>query len=519
MQLLMRTSSFWARYARWGSELAGQFLQAAYRVLDAERKPLNASVIVELAMRRGHLHTRGKTPAHTMRARLSDDIRRLGAESAFLRMGPNRFSLREWGSLNEYHAQPFRKSIPNEIVVCVPGTVQQRFASDTFGYAPAPEELIAYLSQPSNLTFLERRVAETTSKFKQLVAYVWLETAEGLVLTYTRGKYSAAHPTLMLGKSSVGFGGHVLQQDVTGGEASFDAFYIQNADYLKRAAAREISEELKGAQMSSLQTVGVIWDDSSFEGQKHIGVVLKGQLLASVDTSFRYRERSINAVRPVTLPEAWDTYHNMEFWSQLILRAFGENHAPEDQSMIVPAKRPKDVSQLALVGEIASGKTALCSAIATQANYEVVSASGCLAELLHVPLAKEEDRLDFQASALEYIRSKDGPERLAAAIHAKIRAHGRREVIVDGLRQRSTLDALRVLIPHLLVVYVDCPRDLAFMNYGRRWSGADILSFSAVREHPVETDLPNLRFGADAIVHNADRLDVVAGRFVDWLRG
>src|SRR5690348_1019614 len=46
------------------------FLEAAETVLRSAKKPLTASEITEIALRRGLLQTRGKTPAATMSAAL-----------------------------------------------------------------------------------------------------------------------------------------------------------------------------------------------------------------------------------------------------------------------------------------------------------------------------------------------------------------------------------------------------------------------------------------------------------------
>ena len=46
------------------------FIEAAEQVLRASQRPLSATEITELAMRRGLLQTKGQTPAATMRAAL-----------------------------------------------------------------------------------------------------------------------------------------------------------------------------------------------------------------------------------------------------------------------------------------------------------------------------------------------------------------------------------------------------------------------------------------------------------------
>ena len=269
--------------------------------------------------------------------------------------------------------------------------------------------VIHYLSINENLLFLDRQTAETTSKYKQLIAYVWLETADGLVLSYTRGKYSSADRCLLLGRRSVGFGGHVLHQDVENLFSSTDAG-------LEQAAIREISEELGGLLPTELSPIGVIWDDSSFEGQKHLGVVMTGRLPHSSSIPKRASELSINQLRLLTRPNLWEAYHAMEFWSQLLIREFASNHRPQNISSIIPAHRPRQIKYLAFVGDIANGKSFLAGAISRILNCSVVSVSAALRQILNVSGNSEEVRLKFQSIALDFIKSENGPKQLAKAI-------------------------------------------------------------------------------------------------------
>jgi len=363
----------------------------------------------------------------------------------------------------------------------------------------------------SRKILIKRIKAETTPKYKQLVAYVWLETADGRVISYTRGKYSAGHRTLLLGKRSVGFGGHVLKEDARGIFGSQDAG-------LSEAARREIAEELKGRQVDNLVPQGVIWDDSSYEGQKHVGVVFKGQLLKSAELQSIATELSINKVTLNSKEKLWDEYHNMEFWSQLLLREFAGPAPFANLSKIVPTRRPRKIKYIALVGEIASGKSSISNALQGILGYSVISASSCLQELLSFGNLRDENRLDFSSASLEFIEDGEGPIKLASEIAQRALSSSGDVVIIDGIRQLSTLHALRSRLSELIVVYVDCPRDLAFENYKARWPGADILTFAAVREHRVEADLPEFRYAADAILHNADCLVKTISLFVEWLQ-
>ncbi len=490
--------------------MSGRFLRAAYQVLHLEGKPLSARDIVDIASNKIILRTQGKTPVHTMRARLSDDIRSQGVDSLFQRVGPNRFGLREW-NFNEYHARPFQRGLPNEITVCVRDTVQEVLGAAGVGFSTITEGLLDYLREKENLVYLGRQIAETKYDYKQLIAYVWLETADGLVLSYTRGKYSSAHRTLLLGRRSVGFGGHVLQKDA-------ESLFGEGDGGLKEAAMREIGEELDRFLPKDVSPIGVILDDSSFEGQKHIGIVMRGALPSSDQIPNRSTELSINQLRLLTKTELWETYHTMEFWSQLVIRELANDYRPHNISRIVPSRPPRRMTHIAFVGEIANGKTSLAAAVASKLGYSVISASAALRRLLGVAATPEQTRFNFQTIALEFIRLASGPKELATAILADAEQGGNKAVIIDGIRQLTTLAALRAFIPDLVVIYIDCPRDLAYRNYCTRLPDASVQEFAAVREHPVEADLPLFRFESDAILNNADEQAKTLEVLLRWLR-
>jgi len=489
--------------------MSGQFLRAAFHLLHVEGRPLTAEQIVTQATTKEILRTTGKTPTNTMRARLSDDIRANGINSLFQRVGPNRFGLREW-DFAEYHARPFLRGIPDEITVCVPGTIQEILGAGGVGFSRDSSALLAYLKYRQNLLYMDRQTAETTHKYKQLIAYVWLETEDELVLCYTRGKYSSAHRTLLLGRRSVGFGGHVLQQD---SESLFGA----NDGGLEQAAIRETSEELGGLSPTNVTVAGVIWDDSSFEGQKHIGVAMKGRLPHSSKIPNRGGELSINQLKLLHKSQLWESYHAMEFWSQLLIREFASEFRPEVVSSIIPASRPRRLKHIAFVGEIANGKSTLADAVVKKLDCTVVSASAALRQILGITDTREATRLKFQSIALDFIESEQGPRQLAAAIAEQVARANGKIVIIDGLRQLATLSVLREYLADLVVIYIECPRDLAYRNYRNRLPDASAVQFAAVREHAVEAELPLFRFESDAILTNADDAEKTLKVLLNWL--
>lgn len=73
------------------------FLEAAYKILKRENRPLSADEIASMAISGGLISTKGKTPSATVGARIYMDIKRGGECSRFLKAGRGKFGLREWG--------------------------------------------------------------------------------------------------------------------------------------------------------------------------------------------------------------------------------------------------------------------------------------------------------------------------------------------------------------------------------------------------------------------------------------
>ena len=70
------------------------FKEAARRVLGEVGHPLHYADITELALQSGYLNTRGRTPANTMRARLSVEVRD-NPDSVFECVAPGVYALKK----------------------------------------------------------------------------------------------------------------------------------------------------------------------------------------------------------------------------------------------------------------------------------------------------------------------------------------------------------------------------------------------------------------------------------------
>ena len=68
-------------------------LEAAYEVLNEAEEPLHYEEVTRRMLERGLWQTRGKTPWATVNARIAVDIKELGQESRFLRVGRGIFTV------------------------------------------------------------------------------------------------------------------------------------------------------------------------------------------------------------------------------------------------------------------------------------------------------------------------------------------------------------------------------------------------------------------------------------------
>jgi len=69
------------------------FLEAAYKILKKKRKPLHSKEILKIALKKGFIKTKGKTPEATMNTVLLCDIKAKGNKSKFVKVGPSTFAV------------------------------------------------------------------------------------------------------------------------------------------------------------------------------------------------------------------------------------------------------------------------------------------------------------------------------------------------------------------------------------------------------------------------------------------
>jgi len=482
------------------------FLEIAEEILREAKKPLKPDEIFRFAVESGRLISNGKTPAFSMKARISTEIRKNGFDSKFMRYGPNRFALREFG-LKEHISQPFKKSIPKEIITCIE---QSKLASikTNFGFITDINELSNILSNEKNFTFLERKNAEVNKNYKQLISYVLLTNSDGNVLTYKRGSYSNAH-SMIKGSTCLGFGGHVQDMDSR-------KLFTVGFGGVYDTAEREVSEELKGVIPENLEIIGYINDDSSPEGVKHLGVVLRGTIPDSFNIKQVAKELSVNGVTFMSVEQLWEHFYEFEFWSHLIIRKLYHDSLTINPVVIKPTKFNISSNVLVFVGEIASGKTIICEILSEKLGFNHVSTRKCVAKLIQMEDFGIKDRTEFQKKAEVFINKTDSPLLLAKEIQNHIKLSDKISVI-DGIRHSETLKELKKLFPELIVIYIDSTRDDSFRNYTTRSKKeASIDQFREVRHHPVEEEIQQIKYEADAYIFNGGDKEQLFEAFINW---
>ena len=122
-----------------------------------------------------------------------------------------------------------------------------------------------------------------------------------------------------------------------------------------------------------------------------------------------------------------------------------------------------------------------------------------------MPPVPETPREEFQIRANEFIRTVDGPDRLAAAIVGQMASRVDGKVLVDGIRQQKTLERLKARAGDRGVgmLFVHTPPDLAYKFYcDREQKDVSIFDFLRVRGAPVESEVEGMIVQSDAVLYN-----------------
>lgn len=486
----------------------GQFLDIAATILRGQNRPMKPRQIVDAAKDEGLFSDKlsGKTPAQTMKSKLTVDVLRHGVSSRFIRTAPNTFFLRDLAAspLQTYTAARQTPSGADEHVLAFPTENLDdvgRFQGITRSWRRPLKQLLS-----AGIDQIDRMVAEQSEDHKQLLTYI-LVTRGTQLLCFRRGTFNRVEDYLR-GSLCVGFGGHVSEADRT----------VYNWHDLKEIvyenAFRELCEELRLPEEdrkrlkegNGLQVLGLLNDDSSSTGRKHLAVLLQYEVSSSDRWDRPTKgEKSINQLSWLDLESLDDNLRDFEYWSQLCLAEFFKRAIRTQPSFLIRRKMPfKGRHILCIIGGIGSGKSAATKILTAEFDYSEVNSGKVMAALLHIPAVPQTPRAEFQTKAWSFISSPDGPSRLASALaEAADQASGR--VLIDGIRQRETIEALKQLAGpvKIALLFVYTPPHIAYQFYEERSGGRmSISTFLELHNAPVETDVKKLIADADAILYN-----------------
>lgn len=483
-----------------------EFLKVAEALMRSERRPMRPKELVDLATSRGLFSDRrtGRTPWQTMKSKLSVHVRRQGENSTFVRTGPNQFFLRRLVSGGVYEAPPQQKPEPAEQVLVFPSALlrtRDRFQGITRKFGPLKTRLL----KPGVCFHMDRLAAESDNGHKQVLTYVMI-TRRGRVLAFKRGSYNRVEDFLR-GAHCIGFGGHVSRAD-------YDLFSLPDMGVID-CAHRELLEELRLPQKDierlragkGLKLVGLLNDDSTPVGQRHLALLFTYEVSDDPAWSKPERgEKSITQLRWLSPNSGTVPIWDFEYWSQLCLREYYPQiaHAVPQYRIVrrVPLRPPH---LLCVLGEVGSGKSEATRLITREFGYEEINTGRLVAEILGIPPVAEFGREKFQQKAGEFIKRSDGPQRLANEIWARVQQVPSGKVLIDGIRQRATLDHLRKLAGNLPVgvLYVRTLADLAYKFYrAREQPRLSIFEFLERRNAEVEREVEGMISLSDAVLYN-----------------
>lgn len=299
------------------------YLQLASKAIELARRPLTPREMLTLARDNGFLptHLTGVTMHKTLMARLAEHIHRASADADFFRTGPGSFFLHSLVNDPEipdtykhvYLGHRRSKSIRKENVLVAPRDILE---SEIYGdFVPYSEDTFVDLYK-TVLSFEDRAQAEKNSSIKQFVTFT-LIFHEDKILTYRRGKFTTTSDTLK-GQLSVGFGGHVNDQDFT--------LFSQGGDAFRENAARELREELFFDNLyrdfqetiSRTSLIGYMNVDGDDDAEHHIAVLVAFRHCS--DQLPKKGELSINQLSWLDLSSRKNDLSQFDFWSEIILQ-------------------------------------------------------------------------------------------------------------------------------------------------------------------------------------------------------
>jgi predicted NUDIX family phosphoesterase len=525
------------------------YLRVAEIVLADALQPLKAREIVDRGIERGLFgdHVLRRTPEKSMQARLSTDILNRAGQSKFTRTWRGRFTLRskllnaeqapDTSQLqqpvphSEYVAERRVLRTPSEEVLCV-GEHAFKDVLTFQGIDTDANPILRQLLEQESISYVSRSEAEVRNDAKQFITYVLVQCGQRLL--FFRRSYLSRAAEFLRGSKCIGFGGHV---------SAADADILSLGDRgLEACARRELIEELhfpiaerenSGAQAHltestsalpripsrptvrlfqtvPLERLGILNDDSSEVGRRHVAVVYRAWLQDwNTIRLLQKGDSSIKGLGWIDLSKDKVDISDFEYWSQLCLRKFYPSTvvAKSDVRILNRAKLASD-RIIVVAGRIGSGKTETAGYLSAKLDYPLIRSGALLQELVGTPPMNEIGRREFQARALEFIRADGGPERLAAAIEARVAQARAGRCIIDGLRHLSTYENLSTRFGGgASLIFVQTPPDVAYDMYRTREVQGTLTfsyrDFLEIYDAPVEAEVLSLGRKAHVYIYNS----------------
>ncbi|MDC0675819.1 HTH domain-containing protein [Nannocystis radixulma] len=481
-----------------------EFLRAARIVLSDSARPMTARELTDKALERGLLPDKfsGKTPHQTMKSKLSVHIKTQGEQSEFARADPGKFSLRNMIA-NPYRTK--QKEHHREQVLVFPARALDKLGRFQ-GIDRKWKRYAKHILTANTCTYMERMEAECNNEYKQVLCYILVTKGDHL-LAFNRGSYSRTEDMLR-GRACVGFGGHASNVD-------FDLFSGFDLG-LTSCAIRELGEELslpvpdlaRLNARSGLEIIGALNDDSSAIGKRHFAFIFRYEVSDDPKWSKPERgERGITQLRWLCPPRDQLPLHEFEYWSQMCLRTFYASSVHAQPSFRIRRRRPLAPPHvLVMLGGIGSGKSEATKVLVDEFGYNEINSGRVLAQILGIPPVTESNRQRFQRTAWNFISTSEGPRQLAKAIWEQVFKGSSERILIDGIRQRTTLAALREFAAgrRLGIVFIHTPPDIAYKLYSQRDDSRihDVHDFLNIRNESVEEEVLSLISEADAVVYN-----------------
>jgi predicted NUDIX family phosphoesterase len=173
------------------------------------------------------------------------------------------------------------------------------------GYTLDPLRYLDRIFAPGGSAFVLREGAEADPAYKQLIPYVVLACGER-ILSYVRGRES--DEGRLHSMRSIGFGGHI--------EPSDESLFASPLEIYRKAAEREVLEEVNLQTTYTESVVGLINDDSNEVGRVHLGIV---HIWSLAEPLVVKRERQITALRFLHLSELESESDRLESWSRIAI--------------------------------------------------------------------------------------------------------------------------------------------------------------------------------------------------------